>query len=101
MIDLKSDYLKIVMNIITKYIPDKEVWAFGSRINGKAKRFSDLDLVIVSNIPLNREVLINLQEAFEQSDLPIKVDIIEFYKASKDFQEIIKANYLIINQPDK
>jgi len=96
MLNLKPKYLKIVMNIITKYIPEKEVWAFGSRINGKAKKFSDLDLVIVSNIPLNREVLINLKQAFEESDLPIKVDIIEFYKASAEFQEIIKANYLII-----
>ncbi len=99
MIDLKSDFLEIVLSIIQKYIPDKEVWAFGSRVNGKAKKFSDLDLVIVDDIPLNREVLINLEEAFQESDLRIKVDIIEFCKVSLEFQEIIKANYLIINKP--
>lgn len=99
MIDLKSDFLKITMNILKEYIPGKEVWAFGSRVNGKAKKFSDLDLVIVSDIPLNRKVLINLEEAFQESDLPIRVDILEFCKASAEFQEIIKANYIIINKP--
>jgi predicted nucleotidyltransferase len=52
-------YLKMVCNILQKHVPSHEVWAFGSRINGKAKKYSDLDLAIISDqlIALNKVVI--------------------------------------------
>lgn len=96
MIDLRSDFLEIVIGILEKYIPNIEVWAFGSRVAWTAKEFSDLDLAIINNEALDKKVLLNLEEAFEESDLPIKVDIVEFCKVSKEFQEIIKKNYEVL-----
>lgn len=96
MIDLRSDFLEIVVSILKKYIPNTEVWAFGSRVAWTAKEFSDLDLAIVSSKPLDKKTLVNLEEAFEESDLPIKVDVVEFSKVSKEFQEIIKKNYEVL-----
>ena len=47
MLDLSDQQLQQVREVLQKYVPDCEVWAFGSRINGKARSYSDLDLVIV------------------------------------------------------
>lgn len=99
MIDLGEDLLETVINILKKHVPDREVWVFGSRTGSKAKKFSDLDLAIIGEKSLNREILINLEEAFEESDLPIKVDVVDWASVSKEFQEIIKEKHEVILKP--
>ena len=32
--------------LLRKYLPDVEVWAYGSRVNGRSHGGSDLDLVL-------------------------------------------------------
>ena len=63
------------------------VFVFGSRIKGTSKQFSDLDICLKDPIaPYDFEVL---QEKFEKSDLPFKVDLVEYDRVSKFFQRII------------
>jgi predicted nucleotidyltransferase len=38
---------EIVRSLLSRHVPDREVWAFGSRAKATAKPFSDLDLVIL------------------------------------------------------
>ena len=56
------------------------VWAFGSRTNGRTRLYSDLDLALErvdgKGIPLAR--LVDLQEAFKETDLPYKVDVLDY-----------------------
>lgn len=96
-LDLSDEDLKIVNDIIKKYIPDKTVWAFGSRVTGKAKKFSDLDLVIVNVKELDFNLYVELKNAFDESDLPIKVDIVEWFHLSDSFKKIILHRYYKIN----
>lgn len=60
----------ILKNILQKHLPNKEVWAFGSRAKFTAKSFSDLDLVIINQQPLAIRTCAQLSEAFAESDLP-------------------------------
>ena len=46
MLDLPENQLQLVRGILQEIAPDREVWAFGSRVKGTAKPYSDLDLVI-------------------------------------------------------
>lgn len=57
MIDVAPQYLQIVKDILKKNIPEYEVRAFGSRVTGKAKTYSDLDLVIMSSNPIDKKIL--------------------------------------------
>nr|WP_228518410.1 MULTISPECIES: nucleotidyltransferase domain-containing protein [unclassified Gluconobacter] len=65
------------MRILNEIVPDREVRAFGSRVTGKAKPFSDLDLAVMGDGPLPLETRARLEEAFSESDLPWKVDILD------------------------
>ena len=38
--------LEILKNILKEFCPNSEVYAYGSRINGKAHEGSDLDLFV-------------------------------------------------------
>lgn len=84
---------QIVQQILQQFIPDYPVWAFGSRVKGCAKPYSDLDLAIISDQPLPLALHADLTNAFDESDLPWKVDIVDWASTSEKFREIIRQNY--------
>ena len=96
MIDLSEKQLKIINNILITNIPECEVWAFGSRVIGNARRNSDLDLVIRSNELLPLRLLENLRDDFSLSDLTIIVDVIDWNNIDEPFMDIIKQKYFVM-----
>lgn len=82
----------IVLRILNEIVPDREVRAFGSRVTGKAKPFSDLDLAIVGDEPLPLKTRAQLEEAFSESELPWKVDVLDWNLAEVEFQKIIQES---------
>lgn len=89
MIQVSSQELEIILAILNRHVPAQEVWVFGSRATGKAKKFSDLDLVIMGNEPLSLHSQALLSEDFENSNLSFKVDIVDWATTSPSFREII------------
>lgn len=65
----------IIRNILRAHVPDCAVWAFGSRATGRAKQYSDLDFAINGEKPLGIDLVAQLTEVFEESDLPYKVEL--------------------------
>lgn len=97
-IDLAPAYQKIVEKILQTYIPHREVWAFGSRITGNAKKYSDLDLVVFGEKPLTSEEMSNLREAFDESPIPFRIDIVDNAMIDDDFKQIIQKKYVVIQK---
>lgn len=91
-IDMTPQERAIVLRILNEIVPDREVRAFGSRVTGTAKPFSDLDLAIMGDEPLSLETRARLEEAFSESELPWKVDVLDWTLADQIFQIIIAAN---------
>lgn len=96
MIDIRHDQLEIVKAILKRQVPNAEVRAFGSRVTGTAKNHSDLDLVIVGEGPLDFRTKALLEEAFEESDLPFRVDIVDWATVSDSFRNIIERQYEVV-----
>lgn len=88
MLFMEPHHWEIVKNILSKY--PYSFYAFGSRVKGNPKKLSDLDLCFFDPIPLN--ALAHLDEDFEESDLPYKVDIINWNTISDSFRENIKKD---------
>ncbi|QLB13710.1 hypothetical protein EV697_105159 [Bisgaardia hudsonensis] len=95
-LNLTNEELKIVQNILQKFVPHFTIWAFGSRIKAQSKPYSDLDLAIITNTPLDLATHADLVNAFSESDLPWKVDIIDWATTSSEFKEIILQDYIVI-----
>ena len=98
-IDLEPRLLHQVRVILKEHVPECEVWAFGSRVGSGTKRFSDLDLAVVSTTALPTRRLALLANAFEESDLPIKVDLVDWQSTALAFQQRIAEHHEIIFQP--
>ena len=68
-----------------------KVWVFGSRACGAAKRSSDLDLALEGPAKLDRKLLAALENAFEDSDLPYTVDLVDLKAIGGAFEQIVLA----------
>ena len=97
-IDIRPDHWIIVRDILQKHVPQLEVWAFGSRAKWQAKEFSDLDLAIIGDTPLSLDVRASLNEAFSESDLPWKVDVVDWATTSDSFRKIIAQKKIVVQQ---
>ena len=88
-IDVAPRAVEIVLDVLARHLPDREVRLIGSRVTGRAKPFSDLDLVIMGDEPLALRALAELRDAFDDSELPFTVDIVEWASASEAFRRVI------------
>lgn len=100
-IDIRPEHWEIVRAILGRHVPDHEVWAFGSRAKGNAKPYSDLDLAIITDTPLSLEASASLNEEFSESDLPWKVDVVDWAVTSEAFRKIIERDKVVVWQPGK
>lgn len=96
MINIVPEHLQIVKDVLKKYIPNYEVRAFGSRVKDYNKTYSDLDLVIMSDQAVAKKVLYKIEEEFSESDLPFRVEILDWQTISENFQQIISRKYEIV-----
>lgn len=98
MLELTPEELTEVRRILRLHVPDRPVHAFGSRVTGNAKPFSDLDLAIMGETPLDFRQLSALKDAFVESNLPFRVDVVDWAATGETFREIIAAKYEVLQK---
>ncbi|HUX42842.1 MAG TPA: nucleotidyltransferase domain-containing protein [Rectinemataceae bacterium] len=81
-----------VREILVSHLGPVDVRFFGSRAKGGARRFSDLDLAIMAEQPLEPLKRAELREAFSYSDLGFRVDILEWATASSEFRRAVECD---------
>ena len=91
-IAITPEQWQIVAAILQKHVPDKEVWAFGSRATHTEKPYSDLDLAISGDIGLSLSLLAAIEHDFSESDLPFKVDVVDSAAISPAFRGVIEGH---------
>ena len=86
----KAKEEKEIKKIIYRFLDPKkyQIFIFGSRASGRAKKYSDYDIGIWGKRRLPSEIKVFIEEALENSDLPVKVDIVDFSLVSSGFRKI-------------
>ena len=96
---IKPQHFKAIQSILAQYVPQYEVWAFGSRVHGRQlKPFSDLDLAVINNTEINPAHLRQLKEAFSESNLPFRVDVVDWAAMQCSFQNIILQEHVVLKR---
>lgn len=91
-IDLPAAHKRLVLDILRANLPQStKAWVFGSRATGRARRYSDLDLAIDAGRRLTLDELARLAEAFSDSDLSHKVDLVDWHDIDDRWRQIITA----------
>jgi predicted nucleotidyltransferase len=91
-IDLPADHRWLVLNILRAHLPPStKAWVFGSRTTRRARRYSDLDLAIDAGRKLTLDEIAQLSEAFSDSDLPYRVDLLDWHDIDDRWRQTIVA----------
>ena len=101
-VDIRPDHLEIVQEILRAHLPAGfKVWVFGSRANWTTKDSSDLDLAVEGAVRLDHKSMIGLEVAFEESDLPYTVDMVDLKAVSSGFRQIVADQRLSLPLHDQ
>lgn len=95
-LDLSPKQLAIVSELLQKNLPHHQAWAFGSRATGSARKYSDLDIAVSHTQALSFQKLCQLSRAFEESDLDICVDIVDWPQASSEFRRSVEQSGMVL-----
>ena len=87
-----------VRELLHRHLPGVEVRAFGSRAQGSAKPASDLDLMIFPQSPLDARRHALLADAFAESDLPFKVDVVDASSVDPSFRARALAGSIVLQR---
>jgi len=85
-----------IIDIANKTIKTPSViLAYGSRVNGDSHDTSDLDLVIKSdsNDKIKIEQLLEFKNKLKESNIPIIVQVLDWYRIPESFHKNINLNY--------
>jgi len=89
---------KILESLLREHLPGVEVWAYGSRVNGRSHDGSDLDLVLrgpdLQEIPLGQ--LGDFEEAVRESTIPFLVEARDWSRLPKRFYPEIERGYVVL-----
>jgi len=101
-IALEPRHRSIVQAILREHLPaDARVWVFGSRATGKVWRGSDLDLAIDIGQQLPSNLESTLRFAFEDSDLPWTVDIVDMFTLDDGiFRQNVEQDRVVLDWRD-
>lgn len=96
--DILPSHLDLIHAILKKNLPhNTTVWIFGSRVQCAQKKYSDLDLLIdCQKTKLPDMILIALKDDFDESDLPYKVDLLDWHVISDAFKKQIQNKQVFL-----
>ena len=98
-LSLPPRYRKMVEELLREHVPDAEVWAYGSRINGESHEGSDLDLVLRGS-QLERLGIeyAELTDAIRESNIPILVQVHDWARLPETFHDEIEQDYVVVQE---
>lgn len=97
-LDMRPQHLALLRELLRQHLPQAEVWAYGSRVTGGGHEASDLDLVVRHPADLKQGMshLWEMKEALVESNLPIRVDVVDWAHIPASFQREIERAYVVV-----
>jgi predicted nucleotidyltransferase len=99
-LNMRASDLAQLRQLLARYVPQAQVWAYGSRVNGQSHDTSDLDLVLRNPSDLKKPMdeLWDLKEALENSSIAILVDVHDWAYLPESFHRNIERAYVELQE---
>ena len=95
---LSKRHRHFLETLLREHLPGVEVWAYGSRVNGRSHDGSDLDLVLrgpgLKEIPESQ--LGDFEEAVRESTIPFLIEARDWVQVPERFHQEIERNHWIL-----
>ena len=93
---IETEYKEKIIGILTVLFPKAKVYLFGSRARGTVSKISDIDLAIDNGqkiLPIG--LLAEARDMLNASNIPYKIEIVDFYSVSTLMQNQINQDGII------
>ena len=94
-IDITAEQRKTVLALLASHLPNTTDWVYGSRVKWTSGPKSDLDMVVFAGPEQSGRVSC-LREAFEESNLPFRVDLFVWDDVPEQFRKQIEAEHVVL-----
>ena len=94
-VQLAEMHLTMLEDAFSPFLTGQQVYLFGSRAKGTAKKYSDIDLCLTGDV-LNLSQMAELKESLSESDLPYFVDIVQKQQISESFYQAVKSDFILL-----
>ena len=95
---LSPKHRVVIEALLREHLPGVEVWAYGSRVDGRSHEGSDLDLVLrgpgLEEIPIGQ--LGDFEEAIRNSAIPFLVEARDWAGLPERFHREIERGYVVL-----
>ena len=91
-IEITAAERNTVLALLKKHLPGAAAWVYGSRARSTSRPQSDLDIVVFPT-PEQRRRVGDLREAFDESNLPFRVDLFVWDEVPESFRPQIEAEH--------
>ena len=101
---LSPRHRKEIVALLHKHLPGVEVWAHGSRVNGRSHDGSDLDLVLHSPqlAEIDASQLAEITESFRKSTVPFLIDARDWVRLPESFHwELERAHVVMVEREER
>ena len=98
-LDMTPEQKATLQTLLRRFLPGVMVWAYGSRIKGTARPYSDLDLVVFTT-SAQRPLVAELKEALDESNLPFPVDVLVWDDIPASFHRNIEEKNVVVQDVD-
>ncbi|MBF0142937.1 MAG: nucleotidyltransferase domain-containing protein [Magnetococcales bacterium] len=95
--DLTPEQGATLQVLLRRFLPGVTVWAYGSRVKGTARPYSDLDLMVFTT-PAQSSLVSELREALDESNLPFLVDVLVWDDLPASFHRNIEEKYAVVQE---
>ncbi|QQR48876.1 nucleotidyltransferase domain-containing protein [bacterium] len=87
--NLKPEYQKKIIAILSALFPDAKIYLFGSRARGTNQEFSDIDIALDAGKKLRRADVGEARDMLGESNIPYKIDLVDFQDISEAMRKFI------------
>lgn len=84
-----------IINLISALMPKVKIILFGSRARGTHGKWSDIDIALDAGKILPVADVDEIKSIFKGTNIPYKIEIVDFHSVSKDMQSAIKNEGVI------
>ena len=92
---VEEDVKQKIISLVSALVPNAKIYLFGSRARKTHGPRSDIDIALDAGHELERVMVGEVRDILNASNIPYKIDVVDFYGVSDDMRQFIDKEKIV------